>query len=213
MPLASAPGRLGRNGQADTQLNPGRSHGSPINRSRSYPPFEAIFFFRTPYAGVLALVCPGDIGARSVGWRIADSRVQRRVLAGLALTGWAMSVVVQHGRAVVRGVLSEALLPQCAYVDALSAHPDSAPRILPFALLLSTGCCDPKLTHAFNSLCGTCCSPDVLCIFLSFSAIVLVVSAMSRPPTGGARGLDACCRWPRLRRGGPRRAVAFLRRT
>lgn len=187
-PLASAPGRLGRNGQADTQLNAWImawvAHEvvhDPLNL------FNANIFY--PERHTLAfsehLFVQSMIGA-PVRWAGGSPVLVYNIvfLAGLALSGWAMSLVVQRWTGSwIAGVMSGCLIAFNALTLTRFPHIQlQHVEFLPLALLaLDELLTTPRLGHAVRLGVWYALQSLTSLYFLVFTAIVMVVSALVRP--------------------------------
>lgn len=187
-PLASAPGRLGRNGQADTQLNVWTM--AWVAHQVVHDPihlFDANIFY--PERHTLAfsehLFVQSMMGA-PVRWVGASPVFVYNLvfIAGLALTGWATARVVHRWTGSwLAGIMSGSLMA----FNALTLT--QFPRIqmqhlefLPFALLaLDQLLTTPRLTHAVRLAVWYALQSMTSIYLLVFTAIVLMASAMARP--------------------------------
>lgn len=187
-PLASAPGRLGRNGQADTQLNAWIM--SWVAHQIAHDPlhlFDANIFYpeRRTLAFSEHLVVQSMMGA-PVRWAGGSPILAYNIvfLAGLALTGWAMSVVVQRWTGSwMAGVLSGCLIAFNALTLTRFPHIQlQHVEFLPFALLaLDQLLTTPRLKYAVRLAVWYVLQSLTSIYFLVFTAIVLLVSALARP--------------------------------
>jgi hypothetical protein len=187
-PLASAPGRLGRNGQADTLLNAWIM--AWVAHEIVHDPvhlFDAPIFY--PERHTLAfsehLIVHSLMGA-PLRWAGGSPILVYNIvfIAGLALTGWAMAVVVQIWTGSwLAGVLSGCLMAFNALTLTRFPHIQlQHVEFLPFALLaldrlLST----PRLKYAVQLAAAFVLQSLTSVYFLLFTSIALVVSAMARP--------------------------------
>lgn len=187
-PLASAPGRLGRNGQADTQLNAWTM--AWVAHQIVHDPvhlFDANIFY--PERHTLAfsehLFVQSIMGA-PVRWAGGSPILVYNLvfIAGLALTGWAMALVVQRWtESWIAGVLSGCLMAFNALTLTRFPHIQIQHlEFLPFALLaLDQLLTTPRLKHAVQ-LAGWYVLQSLTSLyFLVFTSIVLLVSALARP--------------------------------
>jgi hypothetical protein len=187
-PLASAPGRLGRNGQADTQLNAWTL--AWVAHQVVHDPvhlFDANIFY--PERHTLAfsehLFVQGVMGA-PVRWAGGSPILVYNIvfIAGLALTGWAMSLVVQRWTDNwIAGVLSGCLMAFNALTLTRFPHIQIQHlEFLPFALLsLDRLLTTPRLKYAVQLAASYVLQSLTSLYFLVFTAIVLIVSTLVRP--------------------------------
>ena len=187
-PLASAPGRLGRNAQADTLLNAWVmawvAHDIVLDPLHL---FDAPIFY--PERHTLAfsehLIVQALMGA-PLRWAGGSPIFVYNIvfIAGLALTGWAMAVVVQIWTGSwVAGVLGGCLMAFNALTLTRFPHIQlQHVEFLPFALLaldrlLST----PRFKYALQLAAAFVLQSLTSMYFLLFTSIALVVSALARP--------------------------------
>ncbi len=195
-PLATAPGRLGRNFQADTQLNAWTM--AWVAHQVVHDPvhlFDANIFY--PERHTLAfsehLFVQGMMGA-PVRWLGGSPILVYNLIfiAGLALTGWAMAMVVHRWTSSwIAGILSGSLSAFNALTLTRFPHIQIQHlEFLPFALLsLDLLLTDPRARHAVQLAVWYVLQSLTSLYFLVFSAVVLVVSAAVRPGDWiGARG-------------------------
>jgi hypothetical protein len=187
-PLASAPGRLGRNGQADTQLNAWimawvahQIVTDPLHL------FEANIFYPEHHTLAFSehLVVQSVMGA-PVRWAGASPILVYNLvfIAGLALTGWAMTVVVQQWTGSwMAGVMSGCLIAFNALTLTRFPHIQIQHlEFLPFTLLaLDRLLATARLKHAAQLAGWYVLQSLTSMYFLVFTAIVLLASAMARP--------------------------------
>jgi hypothetical protein len=187
-PLASAPGRLGRNAQADTLLNAWVM--AWVAHEIVHDPvhlFDAPIFY--PERHTLAfsehLIVQSIMGA-PLRWAGASPILVYNVvfIAGLALTGWAMAVVVQIWTGSwIAGVLSGCLMAFNALTLTRFPHIQlQHVEFLPFALLaLDRLLSAPRLKYAVQLAAAFVLQSLTSMYFLLFTSIALVVSALVRP--------------------------------
>jgi hypothetical protein len=187
-PLASDPGRLGRFGQADTQLNAWTmawvAHQvvtDPLHL------FEANIFY--PERHTLAfsehLFVQAMIGA-PLAWAGGSLAFVYNVvfMAGMALSGWAMAIVMQRWiGSWTAGILCGSLVAFNALTLTRFPHIQMQHlEFLPLALLaLDRMLIDPRPKHALQLALWYVLQALTSLYFLVFTAIVLLVSALSRP--------------------------------
>jgi hypothetical protein len=187
-PLASAPGRLGRNAQADTQLNAWTmawvAHQivtDPVHL------FDANIFY--PERHTLAfsehLFVQSMMGA-PVRWLGGSPILVFNLvfIAGLTLTGWAMAVVVRRWTSSwIAGILSGSLVAFNALTLTRFPHIQIQHlEFLPFALVsLDQLLTDPRTRHAVRLAIWFVLQSLTSLYFLVFTSVVLVVSAAVRP--------------------------------
>ncbi|MCM3878592.1 MAG: hypothetical protein ND807_00650 [Vicinamibacterales bacterium] len=187
-PLASAPGRLGRNFQADTQLNAWTM--AWVAHQVVHDPlhlFDANIFY--PERHTLAfsehLFVQSMMGA-PVRWAGGSPILVYNLIfiAGMALTGWAMAVVIHRWTASwTAGVLSGSLIAFNALTLTRFPHIQMQHlEFLPFALLaLDELLMTPRLKHAVQLALWFVLQSLTSLYFLVFTSIVLCVSAAARP--------------------------------
>lgn len=187
-PLASAPGRLGRNGQADTQLNAWTM--AWVAHQVVHDPlhlFDTNIFY--PERHTLAfsehLFVQSMIGA-PVRWAGGSPVLVYNLvfIAGMALTGWAMALVMHRWTgSALAGILSGSLMAFNALTLTRFPHIQIQHlEFLPFALLaLDQLLATPRLKYAV-ALAGWYVLQSLTSLyFLVFSTVVLLASALARP--------------------------------
>ncbi len=187
-PLASAPGSLGRNGQADTQLNAWIM--SWVAHQIAHDPlhlFDANIFYPERYTLAFSehLFVQSLMGA-PVRWAGGSPILVYNIvfLAGLALTGWAMSMLVQRWTGSwIAGVLGGCLMAFNALTLTRFPHIQlQHVEFLPFALLaLDELLTNPRLGCAVRLAVWYVLQSLTSIYFLVFTAIVLFVSVLARP--------------------------------
>jgi hypothetical protein len=187
-PLASAPGRLGRNFQADTQLNAWTM--AWVAHQIVHDPlhlFDANIFY--PERHTLAfsehLFVQSMMGA-PIRWAGGSPILVYNLvfIAGMALTGWAMAVVIQRWTTSwSAGVLSGSLMAFNALTLTRFPHIQMQHlEFLPFALLaLDQLLTTPRLKYAVQLAIWFVLQSLTSLYFLVFTSIVLCVSALARP--------------------------------
>lgn len=187
-PLASAPGRLGRNGQADTQLNAWTM--AWVAHQVVHDPahlFDANIFY--PERHTLAfsehLFVQSMMGA-PVRWAGGSPVLVYNLvfIAGMALTSWAMALVMYRWTGSwLAGILSGSLMAFNALTLTRFPHIQIQHlEFLPLALLaLDQLLATPRLKHAV-SLAGWYVLQSLTSVyFLVFTTVVLLASALARP--------------------------------
>lgn len=187
-PLASAPGRLGRNGQADTQLNAWTM--AWVAHQVVHDPvhlFEANIFYPEHHTLAFSehLFVQSMMGA-PVRWAGGSPVLVYNVvlIAGMALTGWAMALVMYRWTgSVLAGIMSGSLMAFNALTLTRFPHIQIQHlEFLPFALLaLDRLLAMPRLKHAV-ALAGWFVLQALTSLyFLVFATVVLLASALARP--------------------------------
>ena len=187
-PLAAAPGRLGRNGQADTQLNAWTM--SWVAHQLVRDPlhlFDANIFYpeRRTLAFSEHLFVQSVMGA-PIRWAGGSPILTYNLvfIAGLALTGWAMAVVIHLWTASwIAGVLSGSLMAFNALTLTRFPHIQIQHlEFLPFALLaLDRLLSAPGVRTALRLALWFVLQSLTSLYFMVFTSIVLVASAAARP--------------------------------
>jgi hypothetical protein len=195
-PLATAPGRLGRNGQADTQLNTWAMAwvAHQVIRDPVHL-FDANIFY--PERHTLAfsehLFVQAMMGA-PLHWAGGSPVLVYNVvfLAGMALTGWTLALVMHRWTGSwIAGVLSGSLIAFNAMTLTRFPHIQLQHlEFFPLALLaLDRLLGAPRTKHALQ-LAGWYVLQSLTSLyFLVFTAIALLASILARPREGvGSRG-------------------------
>lgn len=187
-PLASAPGRIGRNGQADTQLNAWTMAwvAHQVVRDPVHL-FDANIFY--PERHTLAfsehLFVQSMLGA-PVRWLGGSPILVYNVvlLAGFALTGWTTAIVMHSWTGSwLAGVMSGSLMAFNAltltrFPHIQLQHMEFFPlALLAFDKLLTT----PRVRHALELAIWYVLQSLTSMYFLAFTAIALIACALARP--------------------------------
>jgi hypothetical protein len=187
-PLASAPGRLGRNGQADTQLNAWTM--AWVAHQVVHDPihlFDANIFY--PERHTLAfsehLFVQSIMGA-PVRWAGGSAILAYNLvfIAGLALTGWAMAFVVgQWTGSWIAGILAGSLMAFNSLTLTRFPHIQMQHlEFLPLALLaLDRLLASPRLAQAMQLAIWYTLQALTSLYLLVFTTVVLVASVAARP--------------------------------
>lgn len=187
-PLATAPGRLGRNGQADTQLNiwtmawvAHQVIRDPVHL------FDANIFYpeRRTLAFSEHLFVQAMMGA-PLRWAGGSPVLVYNVvfIAGMALTGWTMALVMQRWTGNWwASVLSGSLMAFNATTLTRFPHIQSQHlEFLPLALLtLDRLLATARTKYALQLVAWYVMQSLTSLYFLVFTAIVLLASALARP--------------------------------
>lgn len=187
-PIASAPGRLGRNSQADTQLNAWtmawvahqvvRDPVHLFDANIFYPERHTLAFSEHLFVQSM-MVAPvlWAGGPPILAYNLA-------LLAGFALTGWVTAIVLQRWTGSwLAGIMSGSLMAFNALTltrlpHIQLQHLEFFPLVLlSFDNLLTT----PRSKHAIQLACWYALQALTSMYFLVFTAIALIASAAVRP--------------------------------
>ena len=187
-PLASAPGRLGRNGQADTQLNAWALAwvAHQIVRDPVHL-FDANIFYPERHALAFSehLFVQAMIGA-PVRWAGGSPILVYNLvlLAGLALTGWAAAIVIERWTGSwLAGITSGSLAAFNSFTLTHFPHIQLLHlEFFPIALFALDRLLDaPRMKNAVRLAVWYVLQALTSMYFLVFTAIALVAAAAARP--------------------------------
>lgn len=187
-PIASAPGRLGRNSQSDTKLNQWtmawvahqivRDPVHLFDANIFYPERHTLAFSEHLFVQSMMVAPVQWVGGSPVlAYNLA-------LLAGFALTGWATAVVIQRWTGSwLAGIMSGSLMAFNAMTLTRLPHIQMQHmEFFPFALLaFDRLLVTPRLKHALQLALWYVLQSLTSVYFLVFTAVALGVSALTRP--------------------------------